>query len=138
MPHPFFVALGLAVAPLSPADTSETPRADVEVRQVVLRHATAVRRCYEDEGLRRSAGLEGTVELELTILPTGRVARTRVSATTLAGPGGDEVGRCMASAAKHWRFERGAYELTVVVFPFRFAPTASVTPRPVDEPRATS
>lgn len=138
MPHPLFLALGLALSPVVPADTTEAPRADVEVRQVVLRHTAAVRRCYEDEGLRRSSGLEGTVEIELTILPTGRVERTRVSSTTLAGPGAEQVVQCIASAAKHWRFERGAYELTVVLVPFRFAPTAIALPRPLDEPRATS
>ena len=96
-------------------------RQEVEVRATVLRHAPDIRRCYQDEGLRRNPALAGQIEVELTILPTGTVDSVNV-ATSLAGPGQHEVSTCVATRARNWRFERGPYAVETVVFPFVFTP----------------
>lgn len=114
------LALVLGTTPVSPA--RDTLRADTEIRQVVLRHASDVRRCYEREGLRRNPELSGQIEIQLTILPTGRVNEVSLAGSSINGRGVDEVVRCIASAARHWRFDRGAYPVETIVFPFRLAP----------------
>lgn len=118
------IALVLAAHPVAPADSVTTPdsvRQEIEVRATVLRHTPDVKRCYQDEGLRRNPELKGKIEVELTILPTGTVDSVNV-ATSLAGPGQHEVSSCVASRARNWRFERGPYAVETVVFPFVFTP----------------
>ena len=114
------LALVLGTAPVSSA--SDTLRADTEIRQVVLRHAADVRRCYEREGLRRNPELSGLIEIQITILPTGRVNDVSLARSSISGRGVDEVVRCISSAARHWRFDRGAYPVETIVFPFQLAP----------------
>lgn len=119
----FLIALVLAAHPAAADSTpaADSVRREVEVRATVLRHAPDVRRCYQDEGLRRNPELAGKIELELTILPTGTVDSVNV-ATSLAGPGQQEVTTCVAYRARSWRFERGPYAVETVVFPFVFTP----------------
>lgn len=119
-------AILIVLAFLGPARRDSTPAADslrreVEVRATVLRHAPDVRRCYQDEGLRRNPELSGKLDLELTILPTGTVDSVNV-ATSFAGPGQREVTSCVALRARNWRFDRGPYAVETVVFPFVFTP----------------
>jgi outer membrane biosynthesis protein TonB len=121
-------AILIALALLGPAPSgadsippSDSVRREVEVRETVLRHAPDVRRCYQDEGLRRNPELSGKIDLELTILPTGTVDSVNV-ATSFAGPGQHEVTTCVASRARNWRFDRGPYAVETVVFPFVFTP----------------
>ena len=104
-----------------PLPVADSVRREVEVRETVLRHAPDVRRCYQDEGLRRNPELSGKIDLELTILPTGTVDSVNV-ATSFAGPGQHEVTTCVASRARNWRFDRGPYAVETVVFPFVFTP----------------
>ena len=120
------IALVLAVRPAHAAGpdslgAADSVRQEVEVRATVLRHAPDIRRCYQDEGLRRNPALAGQIEVELTILPTGTVDSVNV-ATSLAGPGQHEVSTCVATRARNWRFERGPYAVETVVFPFVFTP----------------
>lgn len=118
------IALVLAAHPAAPASlviAADSIRQEVEVRATVLRHTPDVKRCYQDEGLRRNPELKGKIEVELTILPTGTVDSVNV-ATSLAGPGQHEVSSCVASRARNWRFERGPYAVETVVFPFVFSP----------------
>jgi outer membrane biosynthesis protein TonB len=116
------IALVLAVQPRSDSVVAmDSVRQEIEVRATVLRHEPDIRRCYQDEGLRRNPDLAGQIEVELTILPTGTVDSVNV-ATSLAGPGQHEVTVCVASRARNWRFERGPYAVETVVFPFVFTP----------------
>lgn len=126
MPAALLFAVALAVAPAPATSPTDSLRSDGEVRATVLRHAADVRRCYQDEGLRRNPVLTGHLELELTILPTGRVDSVAVSATSLSGDGVKEVTACLARTARQWRFERGPFAVEQVVFPFVFAPGAGV------------
>ena len=122
MPAALLLAVALAAAPAPTPAATDSLRSDGEVRATVLRHAADVRRCYQDEGLRRNPALTGHIELELTILPTGRVDSVVVAATSLRGDGVKEVTACLANTARQWRFERGPFVIEQVVFPFVFAP----------------
>ena len=116
-------APGATVAPAAPAlAAADSVRADDDMRSIVLRNARDVRRCYEREGLRRNAALRGTLEVELTILPTGVVEHASVVTVGFAGTGTDELRACVVTAVKNWRFERGPYSVETVVFPFHLAP----------------
>ena len=124
------LALGTSSATGAPALAApDTIRADTEIRQVVLRNSADVRRCYEREGLRRNPGLTGSIEIRMTILPTGRVDEVALAKSSMTGRGVDEVVRCIANVARHWRFERGAYSVETIVLPFTLTPAAA-------EPRA--
>src|SRR5687768_12083091 len=124
------LALGSSPAAGAPALAApDTIRAETEIRQVVLRNSADVRRCYEREGLRRNPELTGSIEIRMTILPTGRVDEVALARSSMSGRGVDEVVRCIASVARHWRFERGAYSVETIVLPFTLTPAAA-------EPRA--
>lgn len=122
-------SLALVLALGAPAASApalpDTVRAETEIRQVVLRNASDVRRCYEREGLRRNPELTGLIEIRMTILPTGRVDEVVLATSSMRGQGVDEVVRCIASVARHWRFDRGAYPVETIVLPFRLAPLES-------------
>ena len=112
------------------APRSDSLRPDEDIRDAVLRNSPDVRRCYEAEGLRRDATLRGTLELALTILPTGAVDSAAVQAVRLSSPAGrTEVASCVETAARHWRFERGPFGVERVVFPFRLAPVDQLPPK---------
>ena len=120
------LALGTTPPLLGPGPAArDTIRADTEIRQVVLRNAADVRRCYEREGLRRNPDLNGLIEIRMTILPTGRVDDVALATSSMSGRGVDEVVRCIAKVARHWRFERGAYSVETVVLPFTLTPAAA-------------
>ena len=134
---PYALVLSLAVAlqgatnlPAAPAASArpapsvaagDSVRADRVIRETVLRHARDARRCYEMEGLRRNPALMSTIELEVTILPTGIVEHA-VARPDAARSGASEVASCLAVVARNWRFERGPFDVEVIVFPFSFAP----------------
>lgn len=120
MLHALALALLLDVSPAPAA--ADSVRADAEIRQTVLRHAADVRGCYEREGLRRDPSLVGTLEVEVTVLPTGVVDSVAVGAMVMAGNGQREVAACIATIARHWRFERGPYAVETIVLPFALVP----------------
>lgn len=131
---PYALVLSLAAALQLPAASPPLPaarafvaagdsvRADRVIRETVLRHARDARRCYEMEGLRRNPGLSGTIELEVTILPTGIVEHVVAKPDGPARSGAEEVAACLAVVARNWRFERGPFDVEIVVLPFSFAP----------------
>jgi hypothetical protein len=121
------------VAPIVPAPTyapADSIRTDAEIRAAVLRHASDVRTCYESEGLKRNPRLEGMVEVEVTILPTGVVEYAETKTPQLTGVGAKEVAKCLTTAAKNWRFDRGPYLVETVILPFNLRPTISTLPAP--------
>ena len=70
----FSLALVLSLVALPHGGVQpDSIRSDADIRSAVLRHAPAVRRCYEVEGLGRNPALAGSVEIMVTILPTGAV-----------------------------------------------------------------
>ena len=104
------------------AQPSDSLRPDRDIRFVALRHTGDVRGCYEREGLRRNPSLQGTVDVALTVLPTGAVDSVAVDSTHFAGAGASEVVSCIRTLTRHWRFERGPFAVETVVFPFRLVP----------------
>ena len=114
--------LSLAVPAANRADSVRTDR---DIRLAALRHVADVRRCYEHEGLARDPGLTGQLDITITILATGTVRDAVVSSSAMQGLGAREVAACLTTAIRNWRFDRGAYVVETIVFPFRFAPTLS-------------
>jgi hypothetical protein len=121
MLHTLALALLLDASP-APAAAADSVRASAEIRQTILRHAADVRGCYEREGLRRDPSLVGTLEVEVTVLPTGVVDSVAVGEMVMAGNGQREVALCIATVARHWRFERGPYAVETIVLPFALVP----------------
>jgi outer membrane biosynthesis protein TonB len=121
------VSLVALLTVLASASPSDSVRSDNDIREVVLRHAAVVRGCYETEGLRRNSALSGTIEVELRILPVGRVDSVLVVRSELTGPGTREVTDCITRVARNWRFERGPFGVEEIVLPFILKPERSAS-----------
>ena len=96
----------------------DSVRPDVEVRLVALRHAAEIQHCYETEGLRINPALGGLIEVEVTVVPSGRVQEAAVSSSNLSGAGHQEVESCITSSVRNWRFEKGPFATETIVYPF--------------------
>jgi hypothetical protein len=68
--------------------------------------------------------LSGSLDITVTVLATGVVTEAAVSSDDMRGLGAREVGRCLTTAMRNWRFDRGPYAVETIVFPFRFSPDA--------------
>ncbi len=112
MMHLLLLAFSLGAARV------DSIRPDAEVREVALRHASEIQQCYELNGLRLNPSLSGTVEVEATVLASGRVDSVAVSRSELRGSGRQEVESCIATAVHNWRFDRGPFATEIVVYPF--------------------
>lgn len=106
------VALSLGGAP------ADSLRPDADVREVALHHSAEIQQCYEIHGLRVNPSLSGTIEVEATVLPTGRVDSVVVSNSNLRGAGRSEVESCITMVVRNWRFDRGPFGTEIVVYPF--------------------
>ena len=129
MSYSLALVLSLVVLPPS-AVPNDSIRSDADIRSAVMRHAPAVRKCYEVEGLGRNPALAGSVEIMVTILPTGAVTDVEVSTDKFRGVGEKEVAKCLAGVARSWRFDRGPYIVETIILPFdlvRNLPTAKAT-----------
>ncbi|MEM7158587.1 MAG: AgmX/PglI C-terminal domain-containing protein [Myxococcota bacterium] len=89
------------------------------IRRIVRAHAAEVRHCYE-KGLVKEPKLSGKVQVKFTINQRGGVDKSDVKTTTLGDPA---VGKCIARAAKRWKFPkpRGG-GIVIVTMPFTLAP----------------
>lgn len=87
------------------------------IRRVIEKHRAQIRYCYEKE-LQRSPGLYGKVGTFFVIEASGAVQTAEVRQSTM---GNDEVGRCITSKIRTWRFPKpkggGVVEVT---YPFLF------------------
>ena len=119
MSHNLALVLSLMIASAStlPAQT-DSIRTDAAIRATVMRHAPAVQKCYETEGLQRNPSLSGSVEMTITILPTGVVTDVNLSTEGFKGSGQAEVAKCIAALARSWRFDRGPYVTETIILPF--------------------
>jgi len=106
--------------------TADSVRNDRDIRLAALRHVADVKRCYEREGLTRDPRLSGTLDVTVTVLATGVVSDASVASDDMRGVGAREVAKCLTTAIRNWRFDRGPYVVETIVFPFRFSPTAGV------------
>lgn len=112
---------GQVVGPVRPG-TIGIPKKDTgsidrdAVAKVIANHLPEVQRCYEASLLLEgSAG--GRLSLEWTITPSGSVANTRVSSTTLKQA---SVPQCVLMALKGWAFPKAKGGNVVISYPFVF------------------
>jgi hypothetical protein len=125
-----FLALSLALSAQSttiPTQKTDSVRADDAIRMVALRHAKDIQTCYENHGLKVNPTLTGTVEVEVTVLPSGRVRNANVSASALRGTGRENVESCITTAVKNWRYQRGNFAVETIVYPFSLVPDKGAT-----------
>ncbi len=89
------------------------------IRRIVRAHIGDVRGCY-NTALAKDPAVGGKVVLDFTIGSDGMVSATSISSTTLSDK---EVGTCMATAAKKWKFPspKGG-GVVVVKYPFNLSP----------------
>jgi hypothetical protein len=125
------IALLLTISAAGPAPV-DSIRADRDIRLVALRNVADVRRCYEREGLTRDPRLTGTLDVTVTVQATGVVSGAAVTAHRMRGVGAREVATCVTTAIRNWRFDRGAYVVETIVFPFSFKPEQAVGARVVN------
>lgn len=130
-----FPALAVALAIWNPVAVGDSVRADSDIRQSALRHSADIRRCYETEALSRNPSLSGTLDVEVTILPTGVVSKVGIPPTGLRGRGVAELSACVTTAVRNWRFERGPFGIERVILPFQLIPDVAVAHRA--SPRVT-
>ena len=123
------LALALVLSATKGAVVADSVRTDRDIRLAALRHVADVKRCYEREGLARNPGLTGTLDVTVTVLATGVVRDASVSTTDMRGVGAREVGKCLTTVIRNWRFDRGPYVVETIVFPFRFSPIITTDPR---------
>ena len=118
------------LALISPPErlAADSTRSDRDVRLAALRHVSDVKRCYEREGLTRDPRLAGTLDVTVTVLATGVVSEASVASDDMRGLGAREVAKCLMTAIRNWKFDRGPYVVETIVFPFRFSPTAGSSP----------
>src|SRR5688500_9872307 len=95
------IALLLTLASPNQGSAADSSRTDREIRAAALRHAADVRRCYEREGLRRDRRLAGTLEVSVTVLPTGVVSEAAVTSHDMRGAGAREVASCLTTAIRN-------------------------------------
>lgn len=107
----------------------DTPDAEVtvkgkldkaEIRSTVRANIKDVRTCYT-KGLTKDPELKGKVEINFVISHSGKVPTSVVQSSTLADA---EVGKCIARAAKKWKFPAPDGGGNVVVtYPFKLSPS---------------
>ena len=125
------VLLALTVAVPRSALVADSVRADRDIRLAALHHVADVKRCYEREGLTRNPALAGTLDVSVTVLATGVVRDASVARVDMPGVAAREVARCLTTAIRNWRFDRGPYAVETIVFPFRFSPVSTRDRGPV-------
>jgi len=124
-----------ATAP-SPAPRAERTAADIQ--RVVSAQRGSTQHCYE-RAVRQNPQLEGRVNLNLTIAPTGTVRRAECSDQSL---GSRDVCECVERQARRWRFPE-ANDETRVSLPIIFRAHGSSNrgrsgSRPREEPAPPS
>lgn len=113
-------------APAPPADAAfpPPPPEDVEltaeaVRVVVERNMGHVQRCYERAAkvATRREPLEGKVEIQFAVLPSGDPEGVRVVENTT---GSDDLASCLAALLASWKFPSPGKERVEFLWPFVF------------------
>ncbi len=89
-----------------------------EVAKVVNRRIGAIKGCYE-RALRRNPNLEGKITVRFTIAGSGKVSTARTTLNELSS----EVGNCIVSAFKRFRFPQPDGGALTVEYPFLFTPS---------------
>jgi hypothetical protein len=88
-----------------------------EVAKVVNRRLGAIKGCYE-RALRRDPSLEGKITIRFTVAGSGKVSAARATTNELT----PDVGNCIVSAFKRFRFPQPDGGSLTVEYPFLFTP----------------
>ncbi len=88
------------------------------VQQFIRSHSREVQQCYE-RALRNNNTLQGSLVIEATIHPTGKVVRARVSKDSIYDPA---VKRCVITTIKRWKFPQPKGGYVTIAVPFNFTP----------------
>ncbi|MCU0661409.1 MAG: AgmX/PglI C-terminal domain-containing protein [Myxococcota bacterium] len=88
-----------------------------EVAKVVARRIGAIKGCYE-RALRRNPNLEGKITVRFTVAGSGKVTSANATQNELGG----EVGDCIISAFKAFRFPPPEGGSATFEYPFMFTP----------------
>jgi TonB family protein len=103
------------------------------IRRVIRTHLGEVRRCYEQQLVKRPT-LAGTVVVQFTVAADGTVSAARVSSSTIASPA---VGQCLVRRILSWAFPRPrGGGIVKVSYPFVFRASdgaAPAKPKPAAE-----
>jgi hypothetical protein len=89
-----------------------------EVAKVVNRRIGAIKGCYE-RALRRNPNLEGKITIRFTIAGSGKVSAARTTMNELT----PDVGNCIVTAFKRFRFPQPDGGSLTVEYPFLFTPS---------------
>ncbi|MBN2424681.1 MAG: TonB family protein [Calditrichaceae bacterium] len=79
-----------------------TARSADAISQVVNKHADAVENCYKKEA-RINPNLKGSIQIQFTIDPDGKVSQVRITDSTLRNR---NVENCITKTVNRWRFQR--------------------------------
>ncbi|MBC7793472.1 MAG: TonB family protein [Clostridia bacterium] len=90
------------------------------IAKVVRARLRSIQDCYERE-LKRDATLQGKIEIEFTIGQGGDVDEARVSSNKM---GSAEVGDCIVSRVRRWKFPQPKGGSVTVNYPFIFTPSS--------------
>jgi len=123
---------GIAFGPATEARAERRePLSSAQIRQVMSKHAPAVRDCYVRHVMEQE-GPMGNVTLELLVRAGGQVAAVEVEA---AATDDKKMEQCVAKLAKTWRFPRSS-EQTLVKYPMMFVHTATASAGPATPAKA--
>lgn len=85
------------------------------IRRVIRSHLKEIKFCYEQQ-LIHDASLQGRVEVQLTITPSGRVESGVIKSSTVNDSG---VETCITNAVRRWEFPASTHAgISVVSYPF--------------------
>lgn len=90
------------------------------IAKVVRARLRSIQDCYEKE-LKRNSSLAGKIEVEFTIGEGGDVEEARVSSNKM---GSAEVGDCIVSRVRRWKFPQPKGGSVTVNYPFIFTPSS--------------
>ena len=104
----------VAVAAATPA--AKGGLSPEQVRRVVIKHAGALRACYESEAA-KNPSLKGGISVAWQIDPSGSVSGAQLKQSSLSNP---RVEGCVLRQIKSWSFPATDSPTTVAEYPFRF------------------
>lgn len=104
----------MAVAAATPA--AKGGLSPEQVRRVVIKHAGALRACYESEAA-KNPSLKGGISVAWQIDPSGSVSGAQLKQSSLSNP---RVEGCVLRQIKSWSFPATDSPTTVAEYPFRF------------------
>ena len=103
------------------ADNLGGPGRDVsELGTFVRSRESQLRFCYVEQGLKVNPALAGTINVAITITPTGNVTGVNITNRTWSGPGSAEAEQCIRSRIRGWKFPSSASGGGTYSFPFNF------------------